>query len=111
MKDKSVVLPGEVETILENSIGPESYHRDDELKKQILRHYRFNLARCVDIAESAGAEVIFVTPASNLRDCAPFKSEHRDGFNDTDDKRWREVFEYAKDMPSFTICVGVCCGS
>lgn len=102
MKDKSVVLPGEVETILENSIGPESYHRDDELKKQILRHYRFNLARCVDIAKSAGAEVIFVTPASNLRDCAPFKSEHRDGFNDTDDKRWREVFEYAKE----TVAVG-----
>ena len=88
-------LPGEVDTILENTHGPQEYHRDTEFQKQVLSHYRYNLTRMVDIARTVGAKVILVTPASNLRHCSPFKSEHRDGLNDADLKYWQTLFDHA----------------
>jgi len=88
-------LSGEVETILENSLGPEEYYRDSELQKQVLNHYHYNLTRMVDIARSVGAKVILVTPASNLRHCWPFKSEHRDGLSDAERKYWQRLFNHA----------------
>jgi len=90
--DKRTYLPGEVETILESSAGPESYHRDVELREQVLSHYRYNLMRMVDIARSVGAEVILVTPASNLRHCSPFKSQHRDGLSSLQRNNWQSLF-------------------
>ena len=71
----AVRLPGEVETKLENAVGLEAYTRDEAMEEQIISHYRFNLVRMVEIARAAGAEIMFVTPASNLRHCSPFKSE------------------------------------
>jgi len=93
---KGDLLPGEVETILEKTVGPETYHRDEEMQKQVLKNYRYNLRRMTDIARAAGAKVMFVTPASKLRDCAPFKSEHRAGLTDTDREHWEVVFGQAK---------------
>jgi len=81
-------LPAEVETALERVAGPQSYHRDEAGQKSILDHYRFNLARMVDIAASAGAKVIFMSPASSLRNCAPFKSEHRPGMKEGELRAW-----------------------
>ena len=74
-------LPSEVDTMLDHSIGPEAYTRDDAGHSNVVAHFRFNLDRMVDIAGAAGARIIFVTPASSLRDCAPFKSEHRAGLS------------------------------
>jgi tetratricopeptide (TPR) repeat protein len=76
------VLEAEVKTMLDGAVGPGAYTRDDELSAKILQHFRFNLARMIDIASSAGAETLMVTPASNLRDCRPFKSEHREGLTE-----------------------------
>jgi len=58
-----------------------------------MRHFRFNLARMVDIARSAGAETVFVTPASNLRDFPPFKSEHRAGLTADEAARWTALVQ------------------
>jgi len=88
-------LPAEVETMLADSVGPEDYYRDDELRQRVLDHYRYNLIRAVDIARSVDAKVILVTPASNLRHCSPFKSEHREGLSDPDRTRWRALFDRA----------------
>ncbi|MFH1922429.1 MAG: tetratricopeptide repeat protein [Planctomycetota bacterium] len=71
------VMSAEVDTILERGDGPESYHRDEPLRGSVLAHYRDALARMIGMARSAGAQVILVQPASNLRDFSPFKSEHR----------------------------------
>jgi tetratricopeptide (TPR) repeat protein len=87
-----VRLESEVVTLLDNTVGPEAFERDDELRDQILRHYRFNLARICDIARSAGAEVILVTPACNLRAATPFKSEHRSDLGPTDLARWQGAY-------------------
>lgn len=71
-------LGSEVNTILDRSAGLDRYTRDDPLREKIFEHYRISLERMAALARSAGAEILFVTPASSLNDCAPFKSEHTD---------------------------------
>jgi tetratricopeptide (TPR) repeat protein len=83
------VLGSEVNTILDQSAGLDRYQRDPELKRKILAHYRYNLARMVDIANSGGAKVIFVTPAANLRSSSPFKSEHPVGLSEKEKDLWQ----------------------
>jgi tetratricopeptide (TPR) repeat protein len=90
-------LPGEVKTILENSVGPEEYHRDGELRRQVLDHYRYNMMRMVDIARSAVAKVILVTLASNMRHCSPFKSEHRDTLGEAERDAFRTLYDRAAE--------------
>jgi len=74
--DSRSKLPAEVTTLLEQEAGLDLYSRDDALRDDILEHFRFNLGRMAELAADAGAHMIFVAPASELRDCAPFKSEH-----------------------------------
>ncbi len=92
----SNLLASEVETRLERVVGPQAYHRDETLTRQIMDHYRFNLSRMVDIAQSAGAGVFFVSPASNLRSCSPFKSEHRAGLTEGELKIWQSHVQRAR---------------
>ncbi len=87
------VLGAEVTTLLDDVVGPSAFTRDDRLREQVMRHFRFNLARMVDIARSADAEVIMVTPASNLRDSPPFKSEHRPGITADETARWTALVQ------------------
>ncbi|MHB8524119.1 MAG: tetratricopeptide repeat protein [Limisphaerales bacterium] len=91
-KAQPSVLAGEVDTLLDHTVGPSAYTRDDRLRDQILEHYRFNLARMVDVARSVGAKVILITTASNLRDESPFKSEHRADVKADDLRRWQELY-------------------
>ncbi len=81
------VLEAEVGTATELAVGPSAYERDPEQRRAILEHYRFNLARMVDIARSAGAGAILVEPAANLRHQSPFRSQHGDGVAPADAQR------------------------
>ncbi len=67
-------LPMEVDALLDHSIGLSAYTRDDERRSGVLAHFELNLRRMEGLARSVGAELLWVVPASNLRDCAPFKS-------------------------------------
>ena len=70
------LLPAEVETLLDQSVGLSAYSRDDDLAASVFEHLRLNLGRMAALASEAGAELVFVSPASELIDCRPFKSEH-----------------------------------
>ena len=76
-------LREEVDEILNHTIGPVDYHRDEVWRAQVLRHYESNLKRMVAIAKKAGAKIVFVTPAANEKNCSPFKSEHERGLTDS----------------------------
>jgi len=78
---KPDLLPADPKGIAVDAVGPDAYHRDDEFREQVIRHLRLNLNRMVDIAEGAGAKVVFVTPASNLFDFSPFRSEPSPGLS------------------------------
>lgn len=73
--ERRTVLPAEVEAELDHTVGPEGYHRDDAWARRVVEHFRLNLGRMAEIARAAGARILFVTPASNLKDCSPFKGE------------------------------------
>lgn len=90
-KNGRSLLPVEVSTLLDREAGLDVYTRDDALRDDILDHFRFNLERMAQRARSAGAHMIFVTPASELRDCAPFKSEHGPGISEHDAERVQEL--------------------
>ncbi len=77
--ERDAVLPTEVTALLDHSVGPEDYHRDDEMRVAVLDHYRTSLIRMTHISERAGAKLILVTPASNVGDFSPFKAEPDSG--------------------------------
>ncbi|MFP6581374.1 MAG: tetratricopeptide repeat protein [Candidatus Hydrogenedentota bacterium] len=96
LKTDRFQMPKEVDAVLNHTIGPTSYERDDKLRRQILDHFAVNLARIVHIARHANAKVIFVTPASNLKDCSPFKSQHTKGLSPERLEKWTHIYEQAK---------------
>ncbi|MCA9179278.1 MAG: tetratricopeptide repeat protein [Planctomycetales bacterium] len=57
------------------AVGLEAYHRDDALRERIVEHFSWNLRRMARIADDIGVPLLLVTPACNLADCEPFKSE------------------------------------
>ncbi len=77
------VLDKEVDAILDNSVGPEAYHRDDKLRDAVLEHLQVSLNRMSSIGQDKGAGIIFVTPASNIKDFSPFKSEPFESLDDS----------------------------
>ncbi|MCU0302767.1 MAG: tetratricopeptide repeat protein [Thermoanaerobaculales bacterium] len=92
------LLDAEVRTLLDDAVGPRAYTRDDELARKALQHLRFNLARMVEIASSVGAATVLVTPASNLRDSRPFKSEHRDGLTEGELARFNSLVDEGRRL-------------
>ncbi len=82
--ERDAVLSTEVKALLDRSVGPEDYHRDDEMRGAVLEHYRASLIRMTRISERAGAKLILVTPASNVGDFSPFKTEPSPGVSALD---------------------------
>jgi Flp pilus assembly protein TadD len=73
--ERSAILSTEVKAVLDRSVGPDAYHRDDDMRDAILDHYQTSLMRMTFMAKRAGAKLILVTPASNIGDFSPFKAE------------------------------------
>ena len=90
---QEALVPEEVDEMLNHSIGPTQYVRDPEWQSDVLRHYELNLIRMIRIARRSGAEILFVTPASNLRDCRPFKSDDL-----ANDASGRDLFSLAERL-------------
>lgn len=83
------ILSEEVNTVLDQSVGLDAYHRDGKLQRDVVDHFNVSLRRMIDIARSAGARVILVTPASKLKNCAPFKSEHSSLLAQQEAQQWQ----------------------
>jgi Flp pilus assembly protein TadD len=91
-------LSDDVNTVLDHTVGPTTYKRDVEQRQRILEHFEINLRRIVATVRSAGAEVVLVTPASNLKDCSPFKSQHSDEMSEQAVQSWAQLFEQARQL-------------
>ncbi len=93
----AAMLDDEVRTLLDASVGPDAYRRDDPWQAKVLQHYRYSLTRMADMARAAGAAILMVHPASNLRHCSPFKSEPAAGLDDAGRERWAGLFAGARE--------------
>ncbi|NLS93635.1 MAG: SGNH/GDSL hydrolase family protein [Planctomycetaceae bacterium] len=82
------ILPEEVDAMLEYRGGMDKYRRDEAWRRDIDAHFKYNLHRMVALARQARVPLLLVNPVCNLRDCPPFKSEHRDGLTPEQLKRW-----------------------
>jgi tetratricopeptide (TPR) repeat protein len=91
-------LSGEVDAILDRSVGLDGYQRDDKLQQNVIEHFRISLENMVTIARSVGARVIFVSPASNLKDSSPFKSQDTPGLSSADRQRSFQLWAMSKPM-------------
>ncbi len=90
------ILPGEVDEILNHTTGPVDYHRDPVWRESVLRHYEANLERMVAIARRCGAKIVFITPASNEKNCSPFKSEFSKSINESQRREVLHSLELAR---------------
>jgi tetratricopeptide (TPR) repeat protein len=91
-------LRAEVNEILDHTAGPTTYERNDELKQQILNHYRINLGRMAKIARGADADIIYIKPVVNLKDMSPFKSEHKEGLNTKALYEWEKLYQHGNSQ-------------
>ncbi len=92
----ATMLSSDIEAIPDQTVGPQSYERNNRFQAQVLAHFEEALNRIVDIAATAGADVIFVDPASNLKDYSPFKNQHRSGLSEKNWHRVRKLIDQAQ---------------
>ena len=86
----------------ELSLAKKSYDRSQSLigRKAVsqsqLDSTQSDLERMTALARSVGAQVIFVTPASSLNDCTPFKSQHTPSLDPEAQKRLEQILVRGK---------------
>ena len=67
------------------------------LLQKAYANYAENLRETIRVGEAAGAQVIVSTVATNLKDCAPFASLHRNNMSPADLRTW-SVFVAEGDL-------------
>ncbi len=73
------IMSEEVKTMLDLEQGLAAYSSDPAWRQGVIEHFRRNLETMIGLARRAGVPLIIVNPASNVRDCPPFKSQSRSG--------------------------------
>lgn len=86
------LLSDDVKAIPIDVVGPEAYRRDDAYRDDVVLHFHHTLERFVDTANDIGAKIVFIVPASNLRDFPPFKSENDASLSPDALDRWRRAY-------------------
>ena len=92
------VLAGEIDAMLDYEGGLARYHRDEQWRRDVVDHFRYNVRRMVQRARAAGVGVLLVDPASNLRNCPPFKSQHREGLDEEQLRQWGRLYARAGEL-------------
>ena len=68
------------------------------LMQRTYENFESNLRDTVEVARDAGARVIVSTVATNLKDCAPFASQHRQGLSAADLSSWSTLVQQGADF-------------
>ncbi|MGH7972994.1 MAG: tetratricopeptide repeat protein [Limisphaerales bacterium] len=92
LRSKSQPLPEwtGMEMMANQRVRPES-----AATQAIHSHFRRNLRDLLDVADHAGAKVVLCTVATNLKDCAPFASLHRQGLTPEALADWERLYAEA----------------
>lgn len=90
---RRATMPAEVDALLDYRDGLAAYRRDTVWQDRVIAHFRYNLDRMLRMTADAGVPVLMVLPPSNLRDCPPFKSQHRDGMTAEALAEWNRLVD------------------
>lgn len=70
------------------------------LMKYTYANFEANLRDTITVARASGARVIVSTVATNLKDCAPFASMHREGMSPGDLETWNALIQQGTERES-----------
>jgi len=90
------LLKADVEAMLDYKGGQAKYHRDEAWRRGVIEHYRYSVQRMVRMSRDARVKMLLMNPVCNLRDCPPFKSQHRDGLSPEQLQRWTALCREAE---------------
>ena len=85
--------PEEVQARLDEQRGFASYSRDAAWQDEVVRQYVESLNAMIAACRRAGVPLVLVRLGSNLRDCPPFKSEHREGITPGELATWQAAMD------------------
>jgi tetratricopeptide (TPR) repeat protein len=71
---------------------------DSPQMKPVYENFAANLRDIVAVARRSGAQVLISTVATNLKDCAPFASQHRVGMRDEELLSWEDLVKRGADL-------------
>lgn len=73
--------------------GYASYHRDLEWRGQVINQFEDSMRAMIADCRRVQVPLILVTLGSNLRDCPPYKSEHKINLAPDAETRWQAAFD------------------
>ncbi len=88
-------LSTHVNTRLDYASGYASYRRDEAWWQNVVAQYDESVRQIVAACRAAHVPVLLVRLGSNLRDCPPYKSEHRLGLAPGAEADWQAAFDLA----------------
>lgn len=101
--DGEVELGPMVTTRLDNASGYASYRRDEAWRQRVIAQFDDSVREIVARCRAAHVPILLVRLGSNLRDCPPFKSEHRAGLAPEPEADWQAAFDLATAAESFDL--------
>lgn len=66
---------------------------DSPQMKPVYENFRVNMRDIIAVARRAGAQVVISTIGTNLKDCAPFASQHREGIRPDELRSWDDLVQ------------------
>lgn len=66
---------------------------NDPRMEVVYDHFAQNLRDIINTGTRSGARVVVSTVAVNLKDCAPFASEHRQGLTESEKRDWKIFYD------------------
>ncbi len=66
---------------------------DDPARLRTYENFAGNLKDILETGRASGVPIILSTVASNLKDCSPFASLHREGLNASEKSEWERLFQ------------------
>ncbi len=85
----------EIRTKLDDRSGYASYHRDDAWHDRVAAQFEESVGSMIAACRKAGVPILLIKLGSNLRDCPPYKSEHRAGLSPQEEQKWQAAFDGA----------------
>ncbi len=91
------ILASEVNARLDHAGGLESYQRDPEWRSAVERHFQSKLSEMVDAVNQAGIPLVLCTPASDIVDTPPIKTQLKPEFSQEQREEFQTLWGMATD--------------
>lgn len=75
-------------------------HADSPQIKPVYENFRANMRDIIAVARRSGAQVLISTVGTNLKDCAPFASQHRQGIRPDELRSWDDLVQRGTALES-----------